>query len=306
MKHDSRRSKIFIRQLTVLDCGIWDHLRGPTGCSWSVDVTWFGGTDDEGVVIDFSEAKKLAKKVIDDQFDHRLLISKDRVSQLGKGRYLCLPHPKTAPQDRFFLETYDSSIALFANLVLEELSSGATGQLETALADAIKESSPGNINDVKVKLRGHQEQSEPYFFNYLHSLRLHNGNCQRFHGHSNTIEVFVKGHLNQDYSSKAANFLNGKYLVTSYYVQKDFDLRHLPYQEIANSYEINDGDHRCIEYTGSQGFVRVFVPKNRLELLPTESTIENITEWLHGHLFSDCEDVTVYGFEGLNKGAIFP
>ncbi|MEN9811249.1 MAG: hypothetical protein RLZZ488_2816, partial [Pseudomonadota bacterium] len=66
MELEKQKSKIFVRNVTVLDCGVWDLYHGPVGRSWSVDVEWSGTTDAEGVVIDFSQAKKLAKNVIDE------------------------------------------------------------------------------------------------------------------------------------------------------------------------------------------------------------------------------------------------
>lgn len=306
MSYAQQYSKIFIRHVTVLDCAIWDKARGPLGRSWNVDVEWHGKTDEEGVVVDFSQAKKIAKNVIDDTFDHRLLISRSQIQKLKNGRVLCIPDALTALENRFLIETYENSLSVLPEDVFAELSTDATAQLELHLAAVIHQCSPTNIERVKVSLRWHAEANEPHFFSYLHSLRLHNGNCQRFHGHSNTIEIFKDGCFNLESSVSAARFIDGKYLVTNHYLETLNALIEPEYSELVRSLELNQGTHTWLDYSGTQGKVRVCVPKNRLVLMPDESTIENIVRWLHESHFSGRPDIEVRGYEGLHKGALFP
>jgi hypothetical protein len=61
MSIKQKNSKIFVRNVTVLDCGVWDKTRGPVGRSWNVDVEWHGTTDEEGVVVDFQPPRKSQK-----------------------------------------------------------------------------------------------------------------------------------------------------------------------------------------------------------------------------------------------------
>ncbi len=306
MSYAQQQSKIFIRQVTVLDCAIWDKTRGPLGRSWNVDVEWHGKTDEEGVVVDFSQAKKIAKNVIDEAFDHRLLISKNQIQKLKNGRLLCIPDALTAPENRFLIETYEHSLSLLPEDVFAELSTDETAQLEKHLAAVILQFSPKNIEKVKVSLRWHPEANEPHFFSYLHSLRLHNGNCQRFHGHSNTIEIFKDGRFDRESSVSAARFIDGKYLVTEQYLETSNALIEPEYSEVVRSLELNQGTHTWLDYSGTQGQVRVCVPTKRLVLMPDESTIENIVRWLHVSHFSGRSDIEVRGYEGLHKGALFP
>ena len=85
MSETAKISKIFIRNVTVLDCAVWRLKEGPVGQSWSVDVEFHGETDHEGVVLDFSAAKKQAKEAIDEHFDHRLLISNQLLTPSTSG-----------------------------------------------------------------------------------------------------------------------------------------------------------------------------------------------------------------------------
>jgi hypothetical protein len=60
-----------------------------------------------------------------------------------------------------------------------------------------------------------------------------------------------------------------------------------------------------IRYHGSQGEVRAVVPRAALLLLPDESSIENISLFLHKELGLP-PDWEVHAYEGLAKGAVAP
>lgn len=297
-------SRIFIRNVTVLDCAIWHSTRGPIGRSWNVDLEWFGTTDHEGVVMDFSQAKKLGKQLIDTYFDHRLLIGTEQTKTVSGGRYVCLPETSCPSENRFYLDTYQESLCILPQDVLTALCTEDKGPLEILLAERIKEAGPKNVSSVKVKLRDHCEADSERFFNYLHSLRMHSGNCQRFHGHSNTIEIYEDGQLNASLSATVAKFLNGKYLITEEYL--------CPYEQIANNFhgshikelEFDTAQYQWIVYSGTQGLVYACVPKERLIVMSEESTIENIAAWIHKKTFSNSKNISIYAFEGINKGAI--
>lgn len=158
-----QKSRIFIQNVTVLDCAVWDVNIGPVGRSWNVDVEWSGTTDDECVVIDFSTAKKLAKNIIDDLFDHRLLIADTVTTPENDGRIICAPHNTTPITQRFLIDTYKNSLVVFEQDLLIELSMGRTTRLEDAISREILSQSPSNVTEVKIRLREHQNRSEPFF-----------------------------------------------------------------------------------------------------------------------------------------------
>ncbi len=53
---------LFVEGLTVIDCSFLHPDRGLVGESWSVNVSLHGDLDEEGVVFDFSHAKRQLKQ----------------------------------------------------------------------------------------------------------------------------------------------------------------------------------------------------------------------------------------------------
>lgn len=306
MSEMAKISKIFIRNVTVLDCAIWHLKEGPLGQSWSVDVEFHGETDHEGVVLDFSAAKKQAKEAIDEHFDHRLLISDQLAIPTSSGRWVCHPSPSTPHDQRFMLETYSSSLVQLPHSYFEELLTDHLGSFEQAIAKTIADRAPKSVKKVIVRLNDHDQVKQPFFFNYLHSLRLHAGNCQRFHGHSNIIEVFKNGKFDAESATFAANYLNKKYLVESNYICASRPTTTEQLTDLVERFEMNSSDYAWACYQGTQGHVVVRLPNSRLLKMSSESTIENIVEWVHQNLFKSSSAVEVRAYEGLHKGAVWP
>lgn len=301
-------AKIFIRNATILDCAVLFPEVGPRGRSWHVDLLWIGETDETGVVFDFSLAKKAAKETIDRHFDHRLMVPESSIRQMPEGRTLvCSPFRTPAINSCFALNTYDQALAVVGDNVIREMTEGlSVRQLEALLASYILASSPQNVKNVIVTLRSHEEEKKNHYFSYAHSLRKHFGNCQRFHGHSNVIEIFSEGHLDLQKSEAAAKFLDAGYLVTQDYLANDskdplFDSLLTSFPELSAAQ--NELTH--VIYDGTQGKVAVMIPKSAVHLLQSESTIENIAEYVH-RTFELDKTVQVVAYEGLAKGSIFP
>ncbi len=303
--HTATRSKIFVRNATVLDCAVLDPVCGPRGRSWYVDVQWRGSLDDERVVFDFAHAKKNAKAVVDELFDHRLLAPQSLVTECGprlvlRSPFLLPEHESSTGEasrvaGRFLLDTYPTAIYVLPDEVVMAALAGDLVPLSFVIADAIKKRAPGNVDEVRVTLRGHELNASPHHFSYTHSLRQHAGNCQRFHGHANVVEVFdAQGRLDAEASCRAARLLDGRYLVSPHYVEA------LP----SPSTRLEESSV-SIRYHGSQGEVRAVVPRAALLLLPDESSIENISLFLHKELGLP-PDWEVHAYEGLAKGAVAP
>ena len=67
-------SRLFVRNLTVIDFAYLHAVRGLLGESWRVHVELVGDLDDQGMVLDFADVKRSVKRTLDEHFDHRLLV----------------------------------------------------------------------------------------------------------------------------------------------------------------------------------------------------------------------------------------
>jgi 6-pyruvoyl-tetrahydropterin synthase len=293
-----------VQSATILDCAMLFPERGPQGRSWHVDVFWKGSVAEDGVLVDFAEAKKLAKHTIDNCFDHRLFVSQSVVLERRENRVLVFePWRVNESAGVFGLDIYENGLVVVDNALLENVMAGNLEPLETLLSEAVCKASPQNVGEVLVRLRS-PDVGKPHFFSYTHSLRCHEGNCQRFHGHSNVIEVLRDGHVDEVLSAKAATFLAGKYLVPRAYVFDDARRSGFSALDVAlSSNKVEKELQAFVHYVGTQGPVYLTLPKALLLPTPDESTIESIADFVKASLFSDI-DVQVVAYEGLQKGAL--
>ena len=213
-KQGEKKTKIFIRDATNIDCALLMPEQAPVGKSWSVDIVWTGYTNNEGIIFDFSLARKAAKKTIDTFFDHKLYVRQKVISRMPGKRSLICEQCRDLNGRYFILDTCNEAIALFEEEVFREIQlSDSPTLLEAIIADAVLKESPENVTEVAVELREHTHKFRGNYFSYTHSLNRHYGNCQRFHGHSNIIEVFSGNQLDYGESEKAAQLLNNKYII---------------------------------------------------------------------------------------------
>jgi 6-pyruvoyl-tetrahydropterin synthase len=295
---------IFVQSATILDCAILFPEKGPQGQSWHVDVYWKGSVAEDGVLVDFAEAKKLAKHTIDVAFDHRLFVPQSAIQKRGNNRALILTNWNVNNRlGAFGLDIYENGLVVVGDDVLASLLQGHLEPLENLISESVRKASPQNVGEVSVRLRS-PDAGKTHFFSYTHSLRCHEGNCQRFHGHSNVIEVMRAGRLDEALSARAADFLAGKYLVPQVYVCRE--LRNAGWSDL-NAALLERGVHAqsqaFVEYIGSQGPVFLTLPQSVLLPTPDESTIESIADFVKTSLFSNV-DVQVVAYEGLQKGAL--
>ena len=269
--------KIFITDATLLDCAILSSNHGPIGKSWIVDVSWTGQQDSQGMLFDFSLAKKSAKQTIDLEFDHKILVKSSQIREQSHSQIILAETYQENDKDQFFaLNTYPAAVKKISRETLKALENDDVSLLELDIAQDILRNSPKNIDKVEVKLRLPTQYQSPNYYSYTHSLCSHVGNCQRFHGHSSFIEVYQKNKFDMEKSKNLANYLNRKYIVSHDYIQDNWNSKIFhDIKQFCHEVEEYKENLVALQYSGSQGQIGLFLPKEKVIGLKYESTVEN-------------------------------
>jgi len=277
----SPMTKLFVEQLTVIDCAFLDAQRGLVGESWIVDIELDGDLDDQSMLLDFGEVKKRLKRALDGSADHTLVVparhpgltlqrSTDRVSLEFRGAAGLIEH-HAPPQALTLLDAQQVDSASLA------------AHLQPILAHEV----PPNVAAVRLHLR-HERIDGPYY-HYTHGLKKHAGYCQRIaHGHRSRLEVRVGGARDAALESAWAQRWRDIYLGT----REDLVAR-------ANG-------RLRFAYSANEGAFELELPEARCDLLDDDSTVERIAEHLAAHSAAQHpgQAVEVRAYEGVMKGAI--
>ena len=277
-------ARLFVDNLTVIDFSYLDTKRGVVGESWIVDIELAGDLDDQGMVFDFGHVKKQIKQFIDAEIDHRLLVPTDSPGcktdhlnnqlavefALESGEFISHQSPKDA-------------------VLLIKATSIESRNIAIDLQKRIKAFLPDNVTDVLVTLRN--EDIREAFYHYTHGLQKHLGQCQRIaHGHRSRIEIKVNGERDAQLEAQWAERLRDSYIATE--------------SHIVNQCEVNDIPHISMAYTAQQGDFAITLPSAKIFTMPTESTVENIANYLAHTISNENKvDVRVKAYEGPDKGA---
>lgn len=301
--------RIYVENATMLDCAVLFDGQGPLGCSWFVDVFWEGSLQHDGVILDFSEARRTSKHTIDAEFDHRLLVHPRHVIQQAQGRTLiAAPWTVKGANQWFVLEAPDSSIRILPAETHAALEQGDTKHLAGDLARAVQLASSENISSVKTRLRSMPFDTLANAYRYTHSLKCHRGNCQRFHGHGGLLEARNSAEERiPELETCLKDVLFGKYVIARNYLASANDQSAIisRLKGVLASFGSSAETHQLFTYEGTQGEFAVAVPHGQALLLPEESTIENIAAYLRSWAVENgFPAVEVQASEGLQKGAI--
>lgn len=277
---------LFVKRLTVIDNSLLNPSRGVVGESWQVDIELEGDLDYQGMVLDFGEVKRSIKRLIDDQFDHKLLVPVDypglQVAEYPEGLHLSfmlddgrqIEH--RSPRDAVRL------------VPCERITSDGLAQI---IADYLSPQTPDNVSAVRVRLW--PERIDGAYYHYSHGLRHHQGNCQRIaHGHRSRLEILRNGQRDPGLEDEWAARWTDVYIGTRADLIGTSRRGGLEYCEFG--------------YRSAQGSFGLSLPREACYLIDNDSTVENIAQHIAEQLKAEhpADRFEVYAYEGVDKGAI--
>ena len=281
---------LFLNDFTVLDYAFVGDRGGIFGGSYFVSVELEGDLDEKDFLLDFGPAKKLLKKLVDESFDHKLLVPTGG----GKARVVS---GGLEIEGGWSYECPREAYELFPDALID------AGVLEYHLGRLAKGLLPPNVKAARFRLSAPERLETGASFRYTHGLRYHEGNCQRlFHGHRNPVEVWVEGQRSPEWEAiLAAEWSDAHFVALP-------TLKNLPELDLplGRRRARHEGVAK-VEYKSAQGVFRAKLPAARVVLVESEPSIEKMAE-LGATVLRDLGlkgPLRVVAFEGLNKGASF-
>ncbi|SHH26219.1 6-carboxytetrahydropterin synthase [Ferrimonas marina] len=285
--------KLFVNDLTVIDSSFVDTTRGIVGESWIVDLQLTGGLNEESMVLDFGVVKKQIKALIDDLADHRLIVP-TQAPELALHRDVDATWVSNSAtrQGSFFVQGPEQAFCFIEAPRIDEQS--VAQYLERMILPQL----PSNVKAMSLSLRS-EAIDEPYY-HYSHGLKKHSGNCQRIaHGHRSRIRIYKDGQLDPQLQALWAERWEDIYLITE--------------EDIVELDTLSEGvqglpaeDLICASYQSPQGHFEIALPRERSEVMTTDSTVERIAEYIAEQVaqMQPGHAIEVYAYEGVSKGAI--
>lgn len=281
---------LFVNDLTVIDFSYFCAKRGIVGESWIVDLTLHGELNHESMVLDFGLVKKQIKHIIDQTVDHKLAVATQAnltISQQGE---------QTQVEGYFGEQHHHFAMSAPHQAVCEINAEQVNEQSVTDFLIAqITPKLPDNVTKVTLVLR--PQRMESFYYHYSHGLKKHDGNCQRIvHGHRSTLKIELNNmsmpRLQKQWADKWADI----YLASAEDQISASELKHIEAQP----------EDVCFAYTAAQGYFELALAKSRVDILPCDTTVECIADYLSQQIklqYSD-KDVKITAYEGVEKGAI--
>lgn len=301
--------KLFIQNAASFDFAFLAKNSGPIGRSYHLDVVFEGKINSKGMLIDFSHAKKIVKAIVK-SIDHILLVSKKQVRYETRSQIVVME----SKNNFFAMHSNRSWVKVVSESLLESLENGQTNELEKFIEKEISKRIPKNASSISVKLKEKSDcgfhgniNAEEVHFYYTHSLCHHLGDCQKFHGHSAQLSVSLNNKFDAHLSTQIAQSIKGLYIVSKKHLVPLFNSVNLEkmkeYCFQKKSFEKIQNDLYALEYKGTKGKVSILISKDLSLLLPSESTIENIAQYIRDQVPAQ-KAVKVSVYEGLLKGAL--
>ncbi len=276
---------LFVDSLTVIDFSYLHSKRGLLGESWLLDIELDGSLDAQGMVLDFGEVKQQVKQMVDDEFDHKLLIPCGYPGTELQKNGSCQDVLYRYQTDYTIRHSAPNSASCL--LKTDEITCESVA---TAIEQRLQPRLPKNVVQIKIRLRA--EQREGYFYHVSHGLKHHVGNCQRIaHGHRSYIEIFENGNRSAALEAEWAARWRDIYIGTQ--------------ADLLEESELNKVAYYRFSYRSGQGVFELELPKACCYLIRCDSTVENLAQHVADLLKSEnpSSHYRVRAFEGIEKGA---
>jgi len=278
-------NQLFVNNLSVIDFSYYDFQRGILGESWIVDIVLSGELDDQGMVFDFGHVKKQIKQIIDEELDHRFVISAQAKNlEVKQDKGVCELNWKNVMGSYQHISPESAVLVLDVKTINTKT---VAAYLETIILNAL----PDNVSKVELSLS--EEHIDGAYYHYSHGLKKHDGNCQRIvHGHRSKIEIFENHQRNFDLEDYWAACFRNIYIGTQ--------------EDIVEEFDIDGKAHVTFAYRAQQGKFSVTLPAKRVYLIDSDSTVELIAQ----HVALRCKEMKpanhyrVNAYEGVGKGSI--
>ncbi len=277
-------TRLFVDQLTVLDFSCLDPVAGLTGQSWIVDLELEGALDTQGMVQDFGVVKRRARAAVEAVADHRLVVPRTAPGLTVEDTGGDLALTWSFPGGRVEHRSPASAVYLL------EAPEVTPGTLRPALEGAVRAIAPDNVSDLRVGIR--EEDIAGASYRYSHGLKAHDGLCQRIaHGHRSRIQIWRDGERAEDLEAMWARRWRDIYLASRDDVVAGGDDPHAMVR---------------LAYAAREGRFELAIPGDRCEILPAETTVERIAEYVAACLAVENagSSIRVRAYEGVNKGAV--
>ena len=292
------KTNLFYNHVTDLDYAYLDDQLGLVGNSYSVGVEFVGTVDEEGILYDFSHAKKKVKGIIDRDCDHRLIVPQGRAEFLEEEIFM--KHIFGRRQ-----LTYRAPKQAVCSIPSSHVNKE---NIQSFLEQKILQEMPKNIVAVKIFLFSEHLEHGQSVFHYTHGLKQHYGNCQRlFHGHRNTLKVKVNGETRNDLERWLAKdvFKGNTHFC---FFENVMNKKEIKKAAGSSSLEgiLTELPVVHIEYVSGQGKFEAMLPGDHVYFLQNESTVENLSLHFASLIKSKVgpsDRVEAWAFEGIGKGA---
>lgn len=273
---------LFVDGVAIIDSAVACAERGLYGATWLVDLELSGVADEPGMVLDFGRLKPRVKALVDEVFDHVLLVPADMPGLQHGGEDAALELTWSDADGGRYRHLSPAAACRF--LPGEAVTSDA---LAERISQALCAEFGFDVDALRITVR--EEHIAGAAYRYCHGLEHHAGRCQRIaHGHRSRLEIEIDGVRDEALEAGWAERWRDVYIGSRGH------LRTPP-------------DTSCrFGYRAAEGRFELDLPASRCELIDTESTVENIARWIAASVAAECPGaaVRVRAFEGVAKGGI--